>query len=362
MDTATTWRNTDGKPAQAKTGVHARAKPDKSTGPGSQTTGPLTEYRIHGVTDLERQTIQEVKQAGGLRRKTIHTYHTLWSVYERWCTRTGQVALDYSAGKAERFVAHLLTQAAMKSRPCHNIRPYFTAMNYHFSQRGYGNPWRTNAVRSLCKGYERAQATRSLRKGVDPPNRRVACPPSVIERTLNPTDQQLPWAAVSLVCLLTGIRADSAGMLRPQNIRFMNGCLVVDVLRCKTASEPRTKVVPAPATEQHPRHRAFQVIRAGSQRFDADLFGTNPSVSITKAMQTFVSGDLAPGTFVSSHSWRKAGASILHIMNVSMLRIIAYGGWSANARSLQSIIRYVDHQYIPTLLVQQLMDGYAPQQ
>ena len=162
-----------------------------------------------------------------------------------------------------------------------------------------------------------------------------------------------------MICLLTGLRADSAGALRPHNVKFVDGHLVVDVLRCKTADEPRTKTVPAPSREHHSRHRAFEVIRRGSRLFNAHMFGKHASTAITEAMQTYLRpGEVAPNTYVSSHSWRKAGASVLWVKRAGQLMLIAYGGWATGDRSLRTIARYVDTQYVPTTATAQLMDAY----
>jgi hypothetical protein len=51
--------------------------------------------------------------------------------------------------------------------------------------------------------------------------------------------------------LLTGMRADSVRALQPTNVRFVDGAMIVDVLRCKTDDEARTKVVRAPRRIDH---------------------------------------------------------------------------------------------------------------
>ena len=57
-----------------------------------------------------------------------------------------------------------------------------------------------------------------------------------------------------------------------------------------------------------------------------------------------------------SHSWRKAGASVLCVTNRPLTEIIAYGGWKPGPHVHQTISRYVDTQYVVTTGTRQLFE------
>jgi len=89
------------------------------------------------------------------------------------------------------------------------------------------------------------------------------------------------------------------------------------------------------------------------------MFGSHPSEAITDAMQRYVvPGELVEGSYVSSHSWRKTGASILWWDNAGMVAVLAYGGWAPSDRTYRTVMRYVDKQYANTPHMTELMDAY----
>ena len=302
---------------------------------------------------------ERIREAAGQRKSTVSTYQTYFNLFSSVCRSQAIDPWVYSEKTALAFMAYMLERET-HGRVCHDIRPYFTVANHFYEARGHGRPWAAKPVRVLCKGYQRARSAASKAEGRKPPNSRVTIPHTVIQRMCEEDERQnAAWKAVFLIMLLTGMRADSVSALQPTNVRFVDGAMIVDVLRCKTDDEARTKVVRAPRRVDHFRHRAFAIIQSGAQSLSAGMFGSHPSEAITDAMQRYVvPGELVEGSYVSSHSWRKTGASILWRDNAGMVAVLAYGGWAPSDRTYRTVMRYVDKQYANTPHMTELMDAY----
>ena len=336
---------------------------DQRTRPPKKQLRGLTGNKVHSpravVAPAVKTASERIREAAGQRRSTLSTYKTYFNLFKSVCRSHALDPWVYSVNTALKFMAYMLERET-HGRVCHDIRPYFTAANHFYEKKGLGRPWAAKRIRQLNIGYQRARSATSKAEGRPAPRSRVTVPHMMIERICKDHEQdEDAWRAIFLIMLMTGLRADSAGALRPENVRFVDGSLVVDVLRCKTDDEPRTKVIRAPQRRDHFRHRAFAIVNMGAPNITADMFGSNPSNAITEAMQKYVRpGELAPGTFVSSHSWRKTGASILWRDNAGMVTVLAYGGWAPGDRTYRSVMRYIDKQYANTPHTCELLDSY----
>lgn len=298
-----------------------------------------------------------IRKAAGLRATTLGTYQAYWQIFIQFCQQTAQSPLDFSIQLVEDFAEHI---ALKEGKRCHNIAPYFSALNYVYSQKGLGRPWSSAQARSVATGFGRVQTTRSKQQGCKAPQLRIATPAIMIDRLINEQWEgpQAKFPALCLVSLLTGLRADSLSDLDTNSVKFTKeGHMLVTVERCKNtdaAVVPYNKTVfGAPAG--HPRAKAFNIIAEGAQWFTPSKHSCSDAIS-TWMDKTLLKDVLAPGTFVSSHSWRKAGASVLCVTNRPLTEIIAYGGWKPGPHVHQTISRYVDTQYVVTTGTRQLFE------
>eukprot|EP01046_Picozoa_sp_COSAG06_P028828 COSAG06_NODE_2628_length_6556_cov_4.840948_1_plen_342_part_00 len=237
---------------------------DQRTRPPKKQLRVLTGNKVHSpravVAPAVKTASERIREAAGQRRSTLSTYKTYFNLFKSVCCSHALDPWVYSVDTALKFMAYMLERET-HGRVCHDIRPYFTAANHFYEKKGLGRPWAAKRIRQLNIGYQRARSATSKAEGRPAPRSRVTVPHMMIERICKDHEQdEDAWRAIFLIMLMTGLRADSAGALRPENVRFVDGSLVVDVLRCKTDDEPRTKVIRAPQRRDHFRHRAFAII------------------------------------------------------------------------------------------------------
>jgi len=174
----------------------------------------------------------------------------------------------------------------------------------------------------------------------------------------------LAFFSIFWIMLLFLFRADTIGGIQSADtdIRFLrDGSLTFMVRRLKRGTahlQPFARMIPAPKNEF--RRRVFAVIKKAVALRDpndsskamirAGFLGRSPGMAsdeITKKMdgllvtglaESFMMGD---GSHISSHSWRKAGASALAAIGASWQAIKLWGMWA----STTSAERYVDNRY-----------------
>ena len=139
--------------------------------------------------------------------------------------------------------------------------------------------------------------------------------------------------AVLILMVLLGYRSDTiAGLdpnLRPQDVVVhADGSMTTTVNRLKRGNAHTSPIAiqtPAGTGPDHMRSRAIRVIGKARLDIGPSLYGSKPSgvaSQVTAAMDKYIAAAIAERipehTFCSSHSMRKAGASALNAMNISM--------------------------------------------
>jgi hypothetical protein len=117
--------------------------------------------------------------------------------------------------------------------------------------------------------------------------------------------------------------------------------------------KPFIRELPAPRSANSLRGKVHSVIKAASELQDSEgnplmlsLIGTPSQTAdrVTKAMQAILppedTPDVAQGTFISSHSWRKTGASALASF-CSLFQVKRWGMW----KTTSSCERYIDDTF-----------------
>ena len=143
--------------------------------------------------------------------------------------------------------------------------------------------------------------------------------------------------------LLFWFRADTIAGYEPGDITFNNsGAMSYLVRRVKRGNahvQPFTKTIAPPGNDL--LRAIFAIIQYATTLKDADgsfvlsaaLWGEDPkrvSDLVTNAMNRLLDSNalfIAPGSFVSSHSWRKTGASAFAALNGDWHVIKRWGHW-----------------------------------
>jgi hypothetical protein len=298
---------------------------------------------------------------------------------------------------AELFAGHL----SKRKRPPASISAYLTALNHFYAKKALGTPWVGGQMTDLAKGYAIHRQRMAQQAGTPELNGglRVAVPVSVIKLLLTkseayaadrlsllassePEDIAAAGTATLLLCwcatfwsmLLFGFRADTIGgkagaddlrVLPTKAIHHM----VRRIKRKNGAGEgllkPFVRQIPPPRNPTSVRGRVTTIIETAARLIDAEgkplmlSLIDKPSEAadkVSKAMRVILppeeTPDIADGTFISSHSWRKTGASALAIF-CSLFKVKSWGMWA----STSSCEKYVDETYQdPDGFMQSLFD------
>ena len=325
-------------------------------------------------------------QQGPRKVDTVNSYVQSFGVYTAYCNSIGEDCYTFSVELAFLFAAFMLTRIARTGRPIQSIRTYFSAMNYCFKIRSLGEPWMGGTITDLNRMYELASKQWRIDRGISAGNLRTEIPGTGLrvlfydataamqESITNLSDKShgshtvVCWFAVFLVQLLFWFRADTIAGYRPGDIRFnQSGAMDFTVRRLKRGTahaQPFSKSVPAP---QNPILAAvFAVIRhavtltddEGSFVFSNELWGDKPkqvSDQITKAMDSLLRYDqlfISQGSFVSSHSWRRTGASGFAAAKGDWHVLTRWGMWKVHA----SAEAYVNSEFQPDSIFVQLYE------
>ena len=326
---------------------------------------------------------------------TVDMYLRTFEVYATYCQTLPADPYQFSVELAFLFAAYMLTRISRTGRPVQSLRMYFSAMNFCFKvhRDNLGEPWKGGAITDLNTMYERAYklwaVTNNIRCGLlrtELPGqaipvllrqskeaaaisaaatqhaglaavstgRQAQCyrPQAPRRQTLAiaarlDAHQTVAWFAVFWIMLLFWFRADTIAGYQPGDIVFNEfGAMSFLVRRVKRGTahvQPFRKTIPPPSNPL--LREIFAVIRYATTLKDADdsfvlsaeLWGTEPkrvSDLITDAMNRLLdSNDLfiAPGSFVSSHSWRKTGASAFAALNGDWHVIKRWGHWLSSS-------------------------------
>jgi hypothetical protein len=328
----------------------------------------------------------EIQGNSGPSTDTRAQYTKKWEVFKLYCETYRWNPWAFSIELATLFAAHISTR---NKRAPAKLSPYLSALNHFYCQRQLGSPWVGGPMRDLAKGYEITQALAAQRDGQPQRNGslRVAVPVSVVKLLLRKSEEYLQqrqqllnastidgiaakgtatinlcWCSIFWLMLLYGFRADTiGGMDSRQDLRVDTDLSVkYMVKRVKRQNgtgagvlKPFIRQLPPPTSPTSLRGRVQSIINVASTLEDNEgkplimsLIGSPSTASdkITKAMQRILppeeTPDIAPGTFISSPSWRKTGASALATF-CSLFRVKRWGMW----KSTSSCERYIDDSF-----------------
>ena len=157
-------------------------------------------------------------------------------------------------------------------------------------------------------------------------------------------------AAAWATMLLLGLRSSSMSSIKPEQTRVsidrdgvQSVTFVINhVKRGDAEQRPFQRIVYGDKSPDHPRSILVATIAAFHDKWTTEFWGPDAATTVTESMRTGLDQScLPPHAWVGSHSWRKAGASILASMNVSLLTVKAWGMWA----STSSAECYVDPHY-----------------
>eukprot|EP01050_Picozoa_sp_SAG11_P030308 SAG11_NODE_8911_length_963_cov_3.038194_1_plen_277_part_01 len=245
---------------------------------------------------------------------------------------------------------------------------------------GLGSPWQSNTIRDLNNMFDNASKVWRIEHGFSVGNLRTEIPGAGLayvielaaearreslrraEDTMHQAHRKVSWMAVFLVMLMYWFRADTIAGYRPGDITFNDvGAMNFVVRRLKRGKahvQPFSKCIPCPTTGRS--KRIFLVIqhaiglRAGDGEFwfSDYIWGNAPTTvsdRITQAMAAYLDAKqlfMPEGSFISSHSWRKTGASAYAASQGDWHLLMRWGMWKAIASAEAYINRDFQHDPI----------------
>ena len=372
----------------ATTAAGAASGPVASTVPTAAGVGDVTEHVETVYTDLQLQGLADMPESEGAQRLmqhnkrktgTLNGYAQKFSLYQAYCQSAGADCYEFSVERAFLFASFMTTRISRTGKPVQSIRTYFSAMNYFFTQKKLGSPWQHGPISDINSMFEQASKVWRIERGFKVGNLRTEFPGAGIRGVIiaagaakqhssqhcdspdHPSHRVACWFAVFLVQLLFWFRADTIAGYQQGDIRFnTTGDMNFLVRRLKRGTahvQPFSKSIPAPAPTNDLLIAVFGVIRHaiglstgdGTPCFGPWLWGDQPgqvSDKISRAMDELLDYDelfIPEGSFVSSHSWRKTGASAFAACRGDWQLLMRWGMWKAIA-SAQS---YVNLDYQP---------------
>ena len=325
----------------------------------------------------EAAGVRQLESLQGVKAVTSAQYSRHFDVLVRYCERQRPAWNPYAfSERMALFFASFMLRRRHRGRRLQRIDAYFSAFNAMYRAKDGTEPWAGPGIAALKKAFADAQILAAKEAGDQLASLRVAFPAPLIWIMLLAAEDcadgaDRGWWACFFIMLLFGFRSDTISGLDPQR-RPSDLCFSADgslnavvnrVKRGRAHIAPFTLSVPPASPRGHVRSRVFAVIEAGIKHLGPQLWGTAParvSDAISGAMNRLMADDiqstLPTGTFVSSHSFRKAGASILYCMRVSTFAIRVWGGW----RTITSPALYCDPAYSLSPQIQQLFDWQLP--
>jgi hypothetical protein len=343
-----------------------------------QVESVYTDLQIQGLSNMqEAEGAQRLMQHNRRQTATLNGYAQKFSLFKAYCDSSGADCYVFSVERAFLFAAFMITRISRTGKPVQSIRTYFSALNYFYTQKKLGAPWQHGPLSDINNMFEKASKVWRIERGIKVGNLRTEFPgagvkgviaaaaeakrQSILHRNDNehPSHRRVCWFTVFLVQLLFWFRADTIAGYQPGDIRFnAAGDMSFLVRRLKRGSahiQPFSKGIPAPTTEILAvifaviRHAISIETATGTYCFGPWLWGDQPgnvSDKITCAMDELLDYDdlfIPEGSFVSSHSWRKTGASAFAACRGDWLLLMRWGMWKAIA----SAQAYVNLEYQP---------------
>jgi len=300
-------------------------------------------------------------------------YRRLFSVLQAYCTAHGRDAQVFSMETAELFCGYMLSRITRNGGPPILVSNYFSAFNFVFQKDlKLGRPWTGTDITDLGARYAAASKQRSVDLGVEVPSMRIATPAVGIVHLFKLLEtargEFLCWLATFTIMLLFWFRADTLGGVlsedpaRPDDLGDIyfnsHGFLCFTVRRVKRgtahiqafvksiAPPPRTNKLRTMIWAQ--LRNALAVQKNGTRLIGPQLWGDDPkrvADVISKKMKELLNrsdSGVPLGTFISSHSWRKAGASAAARLKIDWHTIMCWGMW----KSHNSAEKYIDPTYM----------------
>ena len=233
---------------------------------------------------------------------------------------------------------------------------YTTAFNYVYALHGLPQQWACPQVVQYKKHYKAAMYAKRNLEGNPPAFMRVELEPQALFLLLDKGEdardkdeyKNIAMVGFQLIMLLFWLRADSVGAFKAGDLAWDNrGYTTILIRKVKTGQailKPFTKSIPPPnpVTNNRTMKRVMAFLRMaaacktteGEWVLDAatwNIRSDNAASMINRWMTLYMPNELtgvAPASFLSSHSYRRTGASQAWCScRAHWCQIMRWGGW-----------------------------------
>ena len=330
--------------------------------------------------------LQQLRARGRVSPAVKVDYLNAFAVLARFCKQHRWHPMRFSYEMAEAFAAYMLKRVTRTGGPPARVCGYFAAFNYVYAAAGKPKAWVDDKgpIYDLRVSYKKASIAIGEQRGAEHPGLRVPIPALglhyIVKQFLTARDPlTVVWFSVFIIMGLFWARADTMAGIRTDipndpDIWFSaEGYLCFRVRRVKRGNadvQPFIRTI-APPPESNTTRRniwrklAFAIEQVGSdgQRLlGPALWGFEPrqvSDKISTAMRTYLPKDLMgvdASSFISSHSFRKFGASAAAAIEIGWYTIMRWGLWA----SMTSPMTYVAKHYAVDPLFYVFFDFIMP--
>jgi hypothetical protein len=292
-------------------------------------------------------------------------------VMARFCKRQNWHPLEFSLELAEEFAAYVLTRRNRLGSPPAHIDAYFAAFNHVYYAAGLQRPWADvkGPMYELRQSYTGASKQLGAALGVEHPGLRVPVSGQGLNFVIKSFHAErdhmlLSWWAACIIMALLWLRADTMAGIRtddPQNpdVYFnARGYLCFVVRRIKRGGRgftPFIRQVAPPAPTNTVRCLLWAKLKQvvvlsgsdGRRLLGPVLWGSTPgrvADIVSKKMSVMLPKSnmgVHETAYISSHSWRKMGASAGALLDIGWQNVMAQGCW----KSQSSAQLYVDGRF-----------------
>jgi hypothetical protein len=343
--------------------------PQTVKGPLELVVAPASKYS-------DAENLKLLQSQGRTNSDTQTVYLSLFGVFQRYCAEHERDQFVFDIELAYLFAAYMLSRITRSGGPVVTIANYCTAFNFVYDKKKLGRPWSGGEMTELITSYASASQLRSADLGVEVASMRIATPAVGIAhmmRLLNDaTGDLLCWLATFTIMLLFWFRSDTmGGVQRGDSDIYFNSegylCFVVRRVKRGTAHiRAFVKSIAPPDAANDLRCMIWKKLKIALQVMGPDgtrligpqLWGDDPkrvSDVVTRKMKELLNCrdmGVALGTFISSHSWRKCGASAAARLQIDWHTVMCWGMWVSHA----SAEKYVDHKYMWDRILASLFD------
>ena len=315
--------------------------------------------------------LQQLRAQGRVSPAVKVDYLNAFALLARFCKQHRWHPMRFSYELAEAFAASILKRVTRTGGPPARICGYFAAFNFVYAAAGKAKSWADDKgpIYDLRVSYKKASIAIGAQRGAEHPGLRVPIPAMgmhyIIKQFLLAHDPlTVIWFSVFIIMGLFWARADTMAGIRTDipddpDIWFSNdGYLCFRVRRVKRGNagvQPFIRTI-APPPASNPTRRsiwrklafAIELVGPDGQRLlGPALWGFQPrhvSDKISTAMRTYLPKDLMgvdASSFISSHSFRKFGASAAASIEIGWYTIMRWGLWA----SITSPMAYVAKNY-----------------